>query len=102
VSDWATTTATTADSSSLVDINNLVSVVTYPNPTTTDATLEVKGLTEDATVVVMDVNGKVVYRTIYTANQSSMKISTSDLSAGVYYIKVTNSVMTKTQTLIKQ
>jgi trimeric autotransporter adhesin len=101
-SDWATTTATTADSSSLIDINNLVSVVTYPNPTTTDATLEVKGLTEDANVVVMDVNGKVVYRTVYSANQSSIKISTENLSAGVYYIKVTNSSMTKTQTLIKQ
>ena len=101
-SDWATTTATTTDSSSLVDINNLVSVLTYPNPTTTDATLEVKGLTEDANVFVMDVNGKVVYRTIYTANQSSIKISTENLSAGVYYIKVTNSLVTKTQTLIKQ
>ena len=88
--------------SGLTDAENSMNVLTYPNPTTTDATLEIKGLTEDANVFVMDVNGKVVYRTIYTANQPSIKISTSDLSAGVYYIKVTNSVMTKTQTLIKQ
>ena len=92
----------TTQPSSLIDVENTVNVLTYPNPTTANATLEIKGLTEDANVIVTDVNGRVVIKDIYVANQSSITISTENLSAGVYYIKVTNAVMTKTQTLIKK
>jgi trimeric autotransporter adhesin len=92
----------TTQPSSLTDIENTINVLTYPNPTTTNATLEIKGLTEDANVVVTDVNGRVVLTRVYLASQASITIPTESLSAGVYYIKVTNSTMTKTQTLIKK
>lgn len=101
VSEWATITGTTADSSSLTDIDNSLNVLIYPNPTTSTATLEVKGLTEDANVVVMDVNGRIVLRMVYSASEPSITIPTENLESGVYYIKLTNTTMTKTQTLIK-
>jgi trimeric autotransporter adhesin len=88
--------------SGLMDVENTINVLTYPNPTTSNATLEVKGLTEDANVIVTDVNGRIVLRTVYTASDTSITIPTETLSVGVYYIKITNSTMTKTQTLIKK
>ena len=92
----------TTQPSSLIDVENAINILTYPNPATTTATLEVKGLTEDANVILTDVNGRVVAKDIYAANQSSITISLENLSSGVYYIKVTNAKMTKTQTLIKK
>ena len=100
-SEWATIMGTTADTSSLISIDNSLNVLIYPNPTTSTATLEIKGLTEDANVIVMDVNGRIVLRMVYSTSASSITIPTENLESGVYYIKLTNTTMTKTQTLIK-
>ena len=100
-SEWATIMGTTADTSSLISIDNSLNVLIYPNPTTSTATLEVKGLTEDANVVVTDVKGRIVLRMVYSTSASSITIPTENLESGVYYIKLTNTTMTKTQTLIK-
>jgi len=46
--------------SGLTDVENSVNILTYPNPTTTNATLEINGLTEDANIILTDVNGRVL------------------------------------------
>ncbi len=92
----------TTEPSGLTDVENIVNILTYPNPTTTNATLEINGLMEDANIILTDVNGRVVFKDIYSVNQSSITISTESLPAGVYYIRVVNNNITKTQTLIKK
>ncbi|MBR1773946.1 MAG: fibronectin type III domain-containing protein [Bacteroidales bacterium] len=100
-SAWVSVTFKTQESS-LNDAENIFSVLTYPNPTTANATLSVKGLTMDAKVFVVDVNGRVLSEEILKAGTETMEINSENLPSGVYYIRVINGEINKTQQLIKK
>ena len=97
-----TTFKTLDDESGLIDIDNSIVIATYPNPTTTNATLEVKGLTQAARVIVTDVMGRVVASDILQAGQQVLTINSESFAQGVYYIRVVNDQINKTSTLIKK
>ena len=86
----------------LIDVDKMLTVTTYPNPTTDDATLKVSGLTSDAQVMVSDINGRVILNTVYAVDQEYMTIHTDNLPAGVYYIRIMSEDVMRTQTLIKK
>jgi hypothetical protein len=79
---------------------NNVSLAMYPNPATTQTTLFVDGLTNDAQVNICDVQGRTINAYTINNNQSTLKISTSNLTSGVYYIRVVSNNLTKTEKLV--
>jgi hypothetical protein len=79
---------------------NEISLAMYPNPATTSTTLFVDGLTNDAQVFVNDVQGRTINTYTINNNQSTLKINTSNLASGVYYIRVVSNNLTKTEKLI--
>jgi hypothetical protein len=102
VSNWTKATIKTADSSSLIDVvNNNIDVLLYPNPTTTNVSLEIKNLNENADIFITDINGKTIYKTTYTPTNSFITLPTNNYNAGVYYIKIVSGNIIKTVSLIK-
>ena len=100
-SDWVSVTFKTQESS-LNDAENIFTVVTYPNPTTANATLSGKGLTMAARVIVVDINGRVISEDVLKAGTETMEINSENLPSGVYYIRVISDETNKTQQLIKK
>ncbi|MCH3923627.1 MAG: choice-of-anchor J domain-containing protein [Bacteroidales bacterium] len=86
--------------SGLLDVENNVNISIYPNPTTNDATLEVKGLKEKANVVMIDVQGRVVSSQVMALGQTTLTIKRNNLASGVYYIRVITDNQTRTEKLI--
>lgn len=82
--------------------NDLTSISVYPNPTNADATLAISGLTENATVVLSDMQGRTIATSKIAAGTTSTTISTESLAAGVYYVRVIAGGNTMTQKVIKR
>ncbi|MES2590232.1 MAG: M12 family metallo-peptidase [Bacteroidota bacterium] len=69
--------------------NNAVSVSIYPNPFSTMATIEIKGLTQlNCELRIYDLLGKEVLKSTITNSKS--EIHKEDLSNGIYLFKVFN------------
>jgi len=67
---------------------NLFSV--WPNPANTEVNIDlIEGLSDDASVVFYDVQGREVLTQNLTQNQTS--VNTQTLSAGIYMVKVTQA-----------
>ena len=81
---------------------NDVSVKMYPNPTNTQTKLVVNGISGDVKIVLSDARGRIL-RTINTeAIEGSLEqvIDVNDLAEGIYYIRIQNADINKTQKLI--
>ena len=86
----------------LNDAENMINITLYPNPTTSNATLTVEGLNEEATIMLTDVQGRTIANTKLAQGQTTTTIETSDLTSGVYYIRLITSTTTRTEKLIKK
>lgn len=86
---------------SLIDMENILQLSLYPNPTSDNATLIVKGLFEQATVIITDQMAKVMYKQSIPKDTQSLVLKTSNLASGVYYVTIKTGAFTKTQKLIK-
>jgi hypothetical protein len=86
--------AGSATPSSIEDING-ASMDVYPNPAT--SALNVRGLSGNATIHIMDVLGRTVKSVSFENINSEIKLNVSDLTKGNYILKVTQEgkVMTK-------
>jgi subtilisin-like proprotein convertase family protein len=81
------------------NLENIVSV--YPNPVNNQLT--VSGLTNDivATLTITDITGKTVRNpTISSVNQQTIDVS--NLSTGVYFLKISSALGTKTIKFVKE
>ena len=81
---------------------NDVSVKMYPNPTNTQTKLVVNGISGDVKIVLSDARGRIL-RTINTeAIEGSLEqvIDVNDLAEGIYYIRIQNADINRTQKLI--
>jgi len=88
---------------STVGINNYVlgaEVTLYPNPTTNDITLDL-GAAVNAQVSIVNVTGMVVYN-LETLNAGKNKISLTNFSKGVYFVKIQSENQQKVIKVIKQ
>ncbi|WP_407556120.1 T9SS type A sorting domain-containing protein [Winogradskyella sp. 4-2091] len=66
-----------------------------------DKTLIVSGvLFENTTVSIIDIQGRVVKTSILSLQNQSQKIDVSNLSTGIYVVKLSNSIQNKTQKVI--
>ena len=75
--------------------------VVYPNPTTGNLNIQLNSLEkEDLNLVVMSLNGSIVYRDEMNSNQNGItkKIDLSRFAKGIYFIRLFN----KTKSLVKK
>ena len=84
------------------EVENNYSVSLYPNPTSENATLVVKGLNEQATIIVTDQTGRVISSSTLALEQETMEVETSNLASGVYYIRIQTTNSVRTEKLIKK
>jgi hypothetical protein len=57
------------------EIDSKISISLYPNPTEKETKLEIEGLTEDADVFVLDLNGRILNTYKYSLDQKLYSIS---------------------------
>ncbi|MBR1770246.1 MAG: T9SS type A sorting domain-containing protein [Bacteroidales bacterium] len=98
----STVTLTLTVTSGLNDVVNNLSVSLYPNPTNANATLSVKGLNEDATIIVTDQQGKVISTMKLAKGSEIAEIETTNLASGVYYVRIQTANAVRTEKLIKK
>lgn len=79
-----------------VETNALASVITYPNPAT--ETISVNGLQHDATLTLLDAQGKTISTRKVTPATATMNVST--VQAGVYFLNITSNNQTKVERVI--
>ena len=87
--------------SSLADaLANQINAVVYPNPATTQATLQINGLNQDAKIVISDLQGRILSQDQISAGENRYTINVSDMASGVYYIRIVTDAAISTQKLI--
>ena len=79
---------------------NQIAVSLYPNPASDNATLEINGLNQDAKVVISDLQGRILSQDNITAGTTRYTINVSDMTSGVYYIRIITDNVVSTQKLI--
>ncbi|MBR1769338.1 MAG: T9SS type A sorting domain-containing protein [Bacteroidales bacterium] len=97
-----TVTAPAAGLNEVTSSEELSSLRIYPNPTTADATLSISNLTENATIVLSDMQGRTISSEKVLAGTTSAKINTANLQSGVYYVRVITANSSRTEKLIKK
>ena len=88
--------------SGLNTIQGDISISLYPNPASGNSLLSIKGLNEDATVVVTDAQGRVISTSKLTMRQETLEIESKKLASGVYYIRIQTTNSVRTEKLIKK
>ena len=79
-----------------------ISIMMYPNPATSQTNLIVNGVNGETKIVLSDVQGRVL-NTINTKPTSGVieqTINLNNLAKGIYYIRIQNSDISRTQKLI--
>ncbi|MCH3923518.1 MAG: T9SS type A sorting domain-containing protein [Bacteroidales bacterium] len=77
-----------------------ISISLYPNPANEQTTLQINNLNSDAKVIMTDVAGRIIKTDNIAKGQSSLRLNTSNLSSGIYYIKISSNSFTQTKKLI--
>ena len=86
---------------SLTDaLANAINAVVYPNPATSQATLEINGLNQDAKIVISDLQGRILSEGEMKANTTTYRLDLSNMASGVYYIRIVTDSVISTQKLI--
>ena len=93
---------TLVHNSGIAEVENEYSIALYPNPTSENATLSVKGLNEEATVIVTDQAGRVISTTKLALGQETLELESSKLASGVYYIRIQTANSVRTEKLIRK
>ena len=88
------------DDSGIEDRNDNMHISVYPNPNAGVFTLEINGPKEDFNLEIMNVNGQLIQSEQINTDKFSKQYDLSNLSGGIYYIRLINEDMTKTQKLI--
>jgi hypothetical protein len=79
---------------------NAINAVIYPNPATSQATLEINGLNQDAKIVISDLQGRILSQDQINAGTNRYTINVSEMASGVYYIRIVTDSVVSTQKLI--
>lgn len=81
-----------------INDNDLFSI--SPNPVNNEFTVSGLQFNEQDNIIITDVLGKSVYSTIFTQPTSNLKIQTSNLSSGLYFIEAKTGNKKATHKLI--
>ncbi len=80
------------------EVVNAVSI--YPNPTTSELNINLPGSFDNSKYTIYNSIGQIIKTKVITS-QSDLKLNTSELSNGVYFIKIDKEGNTKTLKFIK-
>lgn len=87
----------------LVEKDNLLYFHLVPNPTKEDVTVMLKNPSGKPMIVsVFDYSGRMVNEFNVPANQAKVNIALDEMSAGIYFVKVSNNSFYRVEKLIKQ
>ncbi|MFA7081693.1 MAG: T9SS type A sorting domain-containing protein [Bacteroidales bacterium] len=70
----------------------------YPNPTSSKANIEIKGLSTKAEIQLIDIQGRILKSYTLNPNSTTLEMDLRDLSKGLYNVRID----TKTNTIIKK
>ena len=86
------------------EINGVISSSVYPNPATTELTIELTTQElENASLFLLDLSGKMVRnQTATVSGTSTTTMDISSLSAGVYVLKITTDKGSITKKVVKK
>jgi hypothetical protein len=85
----------------MIEVNDEFSVIAYPNPTTSDFSIQVKSNSDKpVTVRILDVNGVVRGVTLMNSKTNTIKVG-GKLKGGTYIAEVIQGNDTKVVKLIK-
>ena len=73
----------------------------FPNPATTNINIQTSGF-NNSTITIINTMGQTVFSQALQSNQNAVSINISNLSGGVYFIKVNDEKNSTTQKFIKQ
>ena len=79
--------------------SRLGTLAVYPNPSTGRYTLQ--GATDVTSALVVDATGRIVMELTKTTNESGLNVNLADQKPGVYFLRLTSPLETKTLRLIK-
>ena len=100
-SNMESTSITLYSTLSIADIASEDLVKVYPNPVTSNLTIEVpSATTENSTVIISDLTGKVISTS--TLENAVTVLNVDDLVKGVYLISIDSKSVQKTIRIVKQ
>lgn len=88
-------------STGLAKLTTGTDVVVFPNPTNDLIHIANSGATEDATISVYDVLGKVVYTAKYAHHSNAITIDLNQIASGSYTLKIASEQVQITKKIIK-
>lgn len=83
----------------LSHVNQNAEIKLYPNPATTELTIQTPTASTETAVTILDLQGKVVLSQTIQSLQSQIDLTT--LNQGVYFVRLQSAGSTSTQKLIK-
>ncbi len=74
----------------------------YPNPASQETKLVVTGLQGEVKITISDVQGRIINTINTKANNNMVEetLNVSDMAKGVYYVRLQNDQISRTQKLI--
>jgi hypothetical protein len=89
------------DSLSGVEEYDRVRFELYPNPNSGSFTINLKeALIDNGTIEILDLQGRAVFAQNIPKSQKNLEVRTSNLSQGVYFLKVETAVFSSSQKII--
>ncbi|MBR1784415.1 MAG: T9SS type A sorting domain-containing protein [Bacteroidales bacterium] len=84
---------------SINDVENYVKVALAPNPATQQVRVDVAGVNGMVDCSIIDMSGREVYSSKFNASNEQV-IDLSNIPAGAYFVRITNSTFSKVEKLI--
>ena len=81
---------------------NIIQLDVYPNPASEIVNIKLNTLNEVADLEIYNMLGKVVMKKSYDFNSGNLPLNISELSSGVYILKVSNSDSSSYKRFIKK
>ncbi|MCT4583278.1 MAG: T9SS type A sorting domain-containing protein [Flavobacteriales bacterium] len=81
--------------------NTYYDVAVFPNPTQGNVEIQIKDLTEDLSIKIFDVAGKLIMQKPYQMHDQTQTFDLSKIESGSYYLQLTGKEKIKTFTIIK-
>ncbi|MCQ2327256.1 MAG: leucine-rich repeat protein, partial [Bacteroidales bacterium] len=98
----ATYVANFAQGVGLDEVKEDIVVRLYPNPTQDNTTLYLENIKEDVKVILTDIQGRTLQTYTVKSGENSLRLETSSLASGTYYVRIIGNTIQRTEKIIKK
>ena len=100
-STWVDVTFGVAGTASLNEIERITKLSIYPNPATNLLNIDLNSNEANKSIEIMDLIGRKVYTKIIAGNSELLRVNTSGLTPGIYFVSVVaNNKTVRTEKVI--